>query len=259
VARDFPPPRKSLGQNFLHDPAVIQRIVRSIAHGPDETLVEIGPGRGALTVPLLDAVESLTVIEFDRELVARLPELPGGERLVVHQGDAVRFDFQNIPGRLRLVGNLPYQISSPLLFRLAALHDRIEDMVFMLQKEVVDRITATHGTSEFGRLTVMLGIWFDSEKLFDVGPGAFKPPPKVHSSVVRLTPRATGPMDVGDASRFEEIVRRAFAARRKTIRNGLKGLVSAEAIETVGVDPSARPETIALEQWAAISRTPEGA
>ncbi len=254
MAGAYPPARKSLGQNFLHDPGVISRIVASIAPAPDDVMVEIGPGRGALTVPLLKVLNQLHVVEYDRELAARLPQLEGGERLEIHQGDAVQFDFDVVPGRLRVVGNLPYQISSPLLFRLAQYHERIEDMVFMLQKEVVDRITAAPGSGTYGRLTVMLAVSFASKKLFDVGPGAFKPAPKVHSSIVRLIPHADGSLDTGDPKIFEQIVRAGFTARRKTLRNGLKGLVDAETFAACDIDPGARPETISPQQWAALSR-----
>lgn len=250
----FPPARKSLGQNFLHDPNVIAKIIASIAPAPDDVMVEIGPGRGALTVPLLKVLKHLHVVEYDRELASRLPQLEGGDRLQIHQGDAVRFDFDDVAGRLRVVGNLPYQISSPLLFRLAQYCERIDDMVFMLQKEVVDRITAAPGGGTYGRLTVMLAASFASEKLFDVGPGAFKPAPKVHSSIIRLKPHEDGPLQLGDPKQFEQIVRAGFTARRKTLRNGLKGLVDQEVFAACDVDPSARPETISPQQWAALSR-----
>jgi len=250
----YPPARKSLGQNFLHDPNVIARIVASIEPAPDDVMIEIGPGRGALTIPLLQTLKSLHVVEYDRELASRLPALPGGERLQIHQGDAVAFDFDRVPGRLRVVGNLPYQISSPLLFRLAEYAPRIEDMVFMLQKEVVERMTATSGSGTYGRLTVMLATSFQSDKLFDVGPGAFKPAPKVHSSIVRMVPRPDGPMDVGDPLRFAELVRKGFGARRKTVRNALKGLVEAADFAACDIDAGARPETISPERWAALSR-----
>jgi len=250
----YPPARKSLGQNFLHDPNVIARIVASITPAPDDVMIEIGPGRGALTVPLLQALKTLHVVEYDRELAARLPALPGGDRLEIHQGDAVAFDFDRVPGRLRVVGNLPYQISSPLLFRLAEYAPRIDDMVFMLQKEVVERMTASPGSGIYGRLTVMLATSFKSERLFDVGPGAFKPAPKVHSSIVRLVPHGDGPMNVGDTERFAELVRRGFAARRKTVRNALKGLVDASGFAACDIDPGCRPETLSPEQWASLSR-----
>ena len=249
-------PRKRFGQNFLHDPAIIERIVQVVNPQPGQRLVEIGPGKGAITFPLLAACKHLEVIELDRDLVQPLAtKAPAFGELVIHQQDALRFDFAALAGgeRLRTVGNLPYNISTPLLFHLIAQSDSIQDMHFMLQKEVVDRMAAGPGSRDYGRLSVMIQYRCKVDPLFRVGPGAFQPAPKVDSAFVRLTPWPQPPVSVKDAACLETVVRQAFSQRRKTLRNTLKGLVSEQAIRATGTDPTARPETISLEQYAALA------
>ncbi|NGP54138.1 16S rRNA (adenine(1518)-N(6)/adenine(1519)-N(6))-dimethyltransferase RsmA [Thioalkalivibrio sp. XN8] len=250
-------PRKRFGQHFLHDPTVIERIVRAIGPVPGERLVEIGPGEGALTLPLLARGAKLTVIELDRDLAARLAARPeAGAALTVVQADALKIELAELaaPGeRLRLVGNLPYNVSTPLLFRFIQQLAVIRDMHFMLQREVVERMAAGPGTKAYGRLSVMLAVACRVESLFDIGPGAFRPPPKVWSSVVRLEPWAAPPFPVKDPARFAEVVRRAFGQRRKTLRNALSGLVGEDAIRAAGCDPGARAETLPPAAFARLA------
>src|SRR5436305_6866658 len=208
-------PRKRFGQHFLHDPRVLGRIVDAIAPHPDDILVEIGPGQGALTAPLLERAGKLEAIEVDRDLAAELAARFPPFKLTVHCADALEFDFSRFPSDLRLVGNLPYNISTPLLFHLARYADRVRDMHFMLQLEVVERMVAEHSTAEYGRLSVALQARFAMGELFNVSKGAFRPPPKVESAVVRLEPLAE-PLHVD-----EDLLRRAFSARRKQLRNAL--------------------------------------
>jgi 16S rRNA (adenine1518-N6/adenine1519-N6)-dimethyltransferase len=252
------PARKRFGQHFLHDPGVIDRIVRAVAARPDERLVEVGPGRGALTGALLDAAGALDAIEVDRgfatELRERFASAPG---FVLHEMDALDFDFAALArergGRLRIVGNLPYNISTPLLFRLLDASTHLHDLHVMLQKEVVDRIVARPGTSEYGRLTVMLAPWVRIERLFDVGPGAFTPAPRVWSAFARLTVREVPAFAVDE--RFAAIVAAAFSQRRKTLRNALRGRLDADGIRALGIDPGARAEQLAPEQFAALAKS----
>ena len=250
-------PRKRFGQHFLHDPGVIARIVAAVDPAPGQRLVEIGPGPGAITAPLLDRAGAIHVVEIDRDLAAALEtRLAARGTLVVHNVDALRFDFSTLaaPGEpLRLVGNLPYNISTPLLFHLLECRASVRDMHFMLQREVVRRMAASPGTKAYGRLTVMLAAWCRVEHLFDIGPGAFRPPPRVYSSFVRLTPWASPPFRVTDERLFSEVVNRAFSKRRKTLKNALAGLVSAPDIEAAGADPGARPETLEPAMFAALA------
>jgi 16S rRNA (adenine1518-N6/adenine1519-N6)-dimethyltransferase len=250
-------PRKRFGQHFLHDPAVIERIVQAIGPVPGERLVEIGPGEGALTFPLLARGARLTVIELDRDLAARLEaHAAAGVQLEVVRGDALKVELAALaaPGeRLRLVGNLPYNVSTPLLFRFIAQLPLIRDMHFMLQREVVERMAAGPGSKAYGRLSVMLALSCRVEPLFDIGPGAFRPPPKVWSSVVRLEPWEKPPFPVPDPGRFAEVVRRAFGQRRKTLRNALSGLVDVDGIRAAGCDPGARAETLPPEAFARLA------
>ncbi len=248
--------KKALGQHFLHDPSYLGRIVAAIRPGADDLMVEIGPGLGALTRPLLDTLKHLHVVEFDRDLVPRLRADFPPERLTVHEADALKFDFAILGPDLRVVGNLPYNISSPILFHLAEYADRIRDMHFMLQKEVVDRMAAAPDTPDYGRLSVMLQARFRVMKLFNVPPGAFNPPPKVDSAVVRLAPLAAEAVPYRDAQRFAEIVARAFGQRRKTLRNTLKGLVEAEVMAGLGIDPQRRGETLSVEEFARLANHP---
>ncbi|HYQ72340.1 MAG TPA: 16S rRNA (adenine(1518)-N(6)/adenine(1519)-N(6))-dimethyltransferase RsmA [Gammaproteobacteria bacterium] len=249
-------PRKRFGQNFLHDPAVIGRIIATISPSGSEQLVEIGPGQGAITLPLLQQAGRLSVVELDRDLVgplqARCADL--GE-LIVYNADALRFDFCKLAetAPLRIIGNLPYNISTPLLFHLLAQHDCIHDMHFMLQKEVVERMAATPGSRQYGRLSVMLQYRCKVTHLFNIGPGAFSPPPKIKSAFVRLEPYAHPPVQVIDEGVFEQLVRQAFSQRRKTLRNALHGMLEAEAISALGIDPAARAETLAVGDFATLA------
>jgi len=249
-------PRKRFGQHFLHDPGVIRRIVAAIAPRPGDHLVEIGPGEGAITLELLRAVGRLDAVELDRDLVEPLRARSAGlGDLAVHSADALRFDFCALapPGaRLRIVGNLPYNISTPLLFHLLDQAACIEDMHFMLQKEVVERMAAAPGGKDYGRLSVMLQARCEVTPLFSIGPGAFRPPPKVDSAVVRLVPRAV-PLTLDDEATFARVVAAAFAQRRKTLRNGLRGLLTAEAIAELGIDPGARAEQLPLEDFVRLA------
>jgi 16S rRNA (adenine1518-N6/adenine1519-N6)-dimethyltransferase len=251
-----PPARKSLGQNFLHDPAVIARIIATIAPQPDDVFVEIGGGHGALTFPLAEKVAQLHVIELDRELAARLSaQSDRYPALTVHHANALKFDLTALAssGPLRIAGNLPYNISTPLLFRLLEQHDVIRDMYLMLQKEVVQRMCASPGGKEYGRLTVMLGAAASAQRCFDIGPGAFTPAPKVWSSIVRVVPHTAPPFELRDRKRFAEVVARLFSMRRKTLARGLKGLLDQSAITALGLDPRARPETLHPAEFARLA------
>ena len=251
-------PRKRFGQHFLTDPHFVARIVDCIAPQAGQRLVEIGPGQGALTRPLLERTDHLDVVELDRDLIPHLKALStANHTLSVHEADALKFDFcslQQGPEKLRVVGNLPYNISTPLLFHLTGQLACIRDMHFMLQKEVVQRITATAGNGSYGRLTVMLSYYCRSEYLFTVPPGAFYPPPRVDSAIVRLIPHQQPPVDVADVALFAQLVNQAFSQRRKTLRNSLKSLLIPTDIEAAGVDPSLRPERLNLAEFASLSR-----
>jgi 16S rRNA (adenine1518-N6/adenine1519-N6)-dimethyltransferase len=252
-----PPRRRRFGQHFLHDPAVIGRIVEALAPRAGEHLVEIGPGRGALTRALLgfDGC-TLDAIEIDRDLATQLrARFPPTAGWALHQGDALEFDYSELAqrrgGRLRIVGNLPYNISTPLLFRLLAHAAAIADLTVMLQREVVARLTASPGDRDYGRLTVMLVPQTRIERLFDVGPGAFQPPPRVWSAVVRFTVRAAPLFAVSPS--FGAVVAAAFAQRRKTLRNALSQLLSREQISACGIDPAVRPETLSAQAFNSLA------
>jgi 16S rRNA (adenine1518-N6/adenine1519-N6)-dimethyltransferase len=249
--------RKRFGQHFLHDPGVLRRIVDAIDPQPGDRLVEIGPGRGALTLPLLERLGRLEVIEIDRDLVRELgARAEGRGELVVHTGDVLEVDFAALRGagsRLRVCGNLPYNISTPLLFHLLASRDAIADMHFMLQKEVVDRIVARPGGKDYGRLTIMLAAACAAEALFRVGRGAFQPPPAVESAVLRLVPHASDPFPLPDRERFARLVAAAFSQRRKTLRNSLRGLVDAAGFAAAAVDADRRPETLSPAEFARLA------
>ena len=251
------PRRKRFGQHFLHDPAVIDRIVRALEARPGDHLVEIGPGRGALTDRLL-ALPDCTVdaIEIDRDLAARLQARFGGAAHVLHITDALEFDYAAVArargGPLRIVGNLPYNISTPLLFRLLGAAASIRDLTVMLQREVVARLAARPGSRDYGRLSLMLAPVVEVRALFDVGPGAFQPPPRVWSAVVRLTTRTTPLFPV--SPHYAQVVAAAFAHRRKTLRNALSQMLSREAIGACDIDPGARPETLAPEQFNTLAQ-----
>lgn len=249
--------KKRLGQHFLHDPGTIERIVRAIAPARGDRLVEIGPGRGAITLPLLEATGELDVIEIDRDVLPALEERCRGRgELRVHLEDALEFDFRALRGDgapLRLVGNLPYNISTPLLFRFVEQLDAVSDMHFMLQKEVVARMAARPGGKEYGRLTVMLAPWVRVEPLFDIGTGAFAPPPRVVSTFFALRAHATPPFTIDDPSAYARVVAAAFGQRRKTLRNSLAALLDTARIEAAGVDPTARAETLSPSQFASLA------
>ena len=250
-------PRKRFGQHFLHDPRVIGKILAAVAPRPGDRLVEIGPGLGAITLPLLEKAGALIAVELDRDVI---PHLQASARdkghLNVVQADALEVDLcRLVPAgqKLRLVGNLPYNVSTPLLFRFLEQADCIDDMHFMLQKEVVRRMAARPGGKEYGRLTVMLAARCQVEPLFNIGPGAFRPPPKVDSAFVRLSPYREPPFPMQDRTRYAEVVTRAFSHRRKTLKNALAGLVEEAEIISAGLDPKARPETLSAEEFARLS------
>lgn len=248
-------PRKRFGQHFLHDPQVISRILTAINPQPGQRLLEIGPGLGALTLPLLQASHALEVVELDRDLLEPLRQRSVGlGDLQIYHADALRFDFTAAPGeRRRIVGNLPYNISTPLLFHLLDFAAHLHDLHFMLQQEVVERMAAAPGSAQYGRLSVMLQYRCQVQHLFKVGPGAFRPPPQVWSAVVRLLPHPEPPVTVADAHHFAEVVRRAFAQRRKTLRRSLHGLLDATQIAALGIDPGVRPQHLDLAAFAALS------
>ena len=232
-------PRKRFGQHFLHDARVLARIVEAINPAREDFIVEIGPGEGALTVPLLEKLNRLHVVEIDRDLAGRLSD----PRIEVHLADALEFDFAQFPEGMRLVGNLPYNISTPLLFHLARCAERVRDMHFMLQLEVVERMVASPSTAQYGRLSVALQARFQMKKLFNVAKGAFRPPPKVESALVRLVPLER-PLRVD-----ENLLRKAFSARRKTLKNALPGIDFA----ALGIDPRLRPENLSPQDYARLS------
>lgn len=245
--------RKRFGQHFLKDTYIIHRIIDSIDFQAASCLIEIGPGLAALTQPLAERVEKLHVIEIDRDIVQHLPTLPFASRLQIHHQDVLNFDFSTIEGKKTIVGNLPYNISTPLLFRLAEYAPEIDSMVFMLQKEVVERMCAQPNHKSYGRLSVMLQYFFDMEYLFDVPPSAFEPPPKVDSAIVRLQPRL-GRIGLADnQEHFSHLISAAFAMRRKTIRNNLKTWADDATLASVGIDANCRAENIAPEHYVALS------
>jgi 16S rRNA (adenine1518-N6/adenine1519-N6)-dimethyltransferase len=246
-------PRKRFGQHFLVDAAIVERIIGAIDPRRGDHVVEIGPGLGALTEPLLARLDHLHVIEIDRDLSARLREHHAAEQLTVHQADALEFDFAALPAPLRIVGNLPYNISTPLLFHAAAAASRCRDLHFMLQQEVVDRMVARPAESEYGRLSVMLQYRFRLERLFDVPPGSFRPQPKVHSAVVRLLPRPVEQLGAASEGGLSRVVARAFSMRRKTLRNTLSGLISAGELAELGIDPGRRAQELPVAAFVTIA------
>ncbi|GAA5007877.1 16S rRNA (adenine(1518)-N(6)/adenine(1519)-N(6)) -dimethyltransferase RsmA [Acinetobacter puyangensis] len=248
--------RKRFGQNFLHDQRVIEKIVRAVNPRRDDNVVEIGPGLAALTSPLIAEVDQLTVVELDRDLAAGLPNrVLHPERLSIVEADALKFDFSSLATEkpLRVVGNLPYNISTPLLFHLVQQGKVVQDMHFMLQKEVVERITASPNSKEYGRLSVMLQYYCKATYLFEVPAGAFNPPPKVTSAVFRLEPYLDKPIIAKSEKNLAALVAHVFTQRRKTLRNSLKGKLDEAGFAQAGVDPMARPETLSLTQFVALS------
>ncbi len=250
-------PRKRFGQHFLHERSVIERIVKAIDPQPGDRIVEIGPGLGAITVPLLIRHGELDTVEIDRDAIRELQlKAAGLGTLRIHEGDALEFDLGALTRQartLRVVGNLPYNISTPLLFRLIEQISLIRDMHFMLQKEVVERMAASAGDEAYGRLTVMLAPHARVEKLFDIAPGAFHPPPKVMSAFFRLVPHHEPPFEIGDHAMYARVVSAAFAQRRKTLRNALKSLLDESDIRAAGIDPGLRAEVIEPERYAALA------
>ncbi|PKM30906.1 MAG: 16S rRNA (adenine(1518)-N(6)/adenine(1519)-N(6))-dimethyltransferase [Gammaproteobacteria bacterium HGW-Gammaproteobacteria-11] len=256
---DFAPhrARKRFGQNFLHDAGVINRILRAVSPREGQHLVEIGPGQGAITEGLLSSGAQLDVVELDHDLHPLLLSRFGHSPLfTLHKGDALKFDFRQLAvngEKLRIVGNLPYNISTPLMFHLISQADCVADMHFMLQKEVVQRLAAGAGMNHYGRLGIMVQYHCQVEHLFDVAPGSFSPAPKVDSAIVRLTPHATLPHPADDPALLEVVVREAFNQRRKTLRNTLKPLLDAESIEAEGLDPTLRPEQVDLAGFVRLA------
>ena len=245
--------RKRFGQNFLQDSRIIADIVQAVRPQPADTVVEIGPGLGAITEPLAAKLDCLHVCEIDRDIIGYLKTRPYAGKLVLHEGDVVQFDFASVPGRKKIVGNLPYNISTPLLFHLSRYADEVEDMHFMLQKEVVERMVAEPGSNDFGRLSMMLQYFFEMEKLLDVPPEAFSPAPKVDSAVVRLIPAKYRIGQAQDFEQFAALVKQAFHQRRKTIRNNLKGLADDDDLQAAGISPQERAEHIAPEKYVALA------
>ena len=248
-------PRKRFGQHFLHDSLVIQRIVHAIDPQPSEIIIEIGPGLGALTLPLLNTKANLQAVEFDRDLISfweqKYPQLQ------IHACDALRFDFAKVSHdqKIKVVGNLPYNISTPLIFHLLDQISAISEMVFMVQKEVADRLVATpNERSDYGRLSIMVQCFCEVETLFQVGAGAFNPPPKVESAVIRLVPHQKPLLNVEEVPHFSRFITQAFSQRRKTLRNNLKGLVDETIFLNAHIDQSARPETLSLHDFLRLFR-----
>ena len=250
------PPKKSLGQHFLVDRGIIDMIVLAVDPKPGDRLVEIGPGQGAITLPLLRRHGELTAIEFDRDLVVPLSQAAQGVgTLTVIHKDVLQVDFTRLAGedRLRLVGNLPYNLSSPILFHALDHAPVVRDMHFMLQKEVVDRMAAAPGSKVYGRLSVMLQAYCAVTALFDVPPAAFRPPPKVDSAVVRLVPHAADAIGIQDRARFADVVRAAFGQRRKTLRNALSGVCDVSQIEAAGLRPELRAEQVEVAAFVRLA------
>lgn len=249
--------RKRFGQHFLHDSNVVECILRALDPKPGDRLLEIGPGQGALTYPLLERCGSLLAIELDRDLIPALRATaePLGDLQLIN-ADILEFNFSGLPGsgRYRVVGNLPYNISTPLMFHLLDSVQRIEDMHFMVQKEVALRIVASPDDANYGRLSVMLQYRCDCEYLFDVAPGCFTPPPKIVSAVIRLRPLPVPRCDVGDEAQFARLVQTAFSQRRKTIANSLKSMLDREALHSCGIDPGLRAENLGIDQFACLSK-----
>ncbi|MEP6633924.1 MAG: 16S rRNA (adenine(1518)-N(6)/adenine(1519)-N(6))-dimethyltransferase RsmA [Luteimonas sp.] len=253
--------KKGLGQHFLHERGVVNKIVLAVDPQPGDRIVEIGPGQGALTFPLLDRHGALTAIEFDRDLLIPLAEAARSHgTLTLLHADALDVDFRALAdadaggdGHIRLVGNLPYNLSSPILFHALDYADAIRDMHFMLQKEVVERMAAGPGSKVYGRLSVMLQAYCAVTPLFNVAPGAFRPPPKVDSAVVRLLPRLAASIGIVDRGRFATVVRAAFGQRRKTLRNALDGVCTPAQLESVGIDPRARAEQLAVADFVRLA------
>jgi 16S rRNA (adenine1518-N6/adenine1519-N6)-dimethyltransferase len=249
----LPRPRKRFGQHFLTDRHYLRRIVEAIAPRPGEAMLEIGPGTGILTAELVEAVRPLHVVEVDRDLASGLRQRFASDRLVVHEGDILEFDLAALPAPLRVVGNLPYNISTPILFHLEPQAARLGDCVFLLQREVVDRMVAAPDTAEYGRLSVMLQSRFAMARVLDVPPGAFTPAPKVESAVVRMRPLGEDRPRARDERLFRAIVAAAFSQRRKTLRNSARASVPDGAYAAAGIDPGRRGETLSVAEFVALA------
>jgi len=248
--------RKRFGQNFLNDSRIIHQIIMAINPAPTDHVVEIGPGQGAITEPLLDTRCQLDVVELDRDLVERLAvRFSQNEQFTLHSADALTFDFAALrtDKKLRIIGNLPYNISTPLLFHLMAQAQHIQDMHFMLQKEIVNRLQAQPGSKQFGRLSIMIQLHCTVEALFDVDPECFDPKPKVMSSIVRLIPHPSQKYCIDDKPQFESIIKSAFAQRRKTIRNTLKKMCTEDDLSAVNINPSLRAEALSIDDFVNLS------
>lgn len=248
-------PRKRFGQNFLQSPGIIDKIIRAFNPRPNDLVVEIGPGQGALTMALLKHLNALTAIEIDRNLQLALERLPdASNKLTLINNDALNIDFNQFQSPLRIIGNLPYNISTPLIFHLLQFDNRIHDMLFMLQKEVVERLAAQPGSKNYGRLAIMVQYCCNVEALFSVPPEVFFPKPKVESAVVHLTLHQTAPYDKVSIKALEQVVAKAFSMRRKTLANNLKSILSSEALKTLDIDPSKRPEQIPISDYVQIAK-----
>ncbi|MEX2476310.1 16S rRNA (adenine(1518)-N(6)/adenine(1519)-N(6))-dimethyltransferase RsmA [Marinobacter sp.] len=248
--------RKRFGQNFLHDPGVIERIIRAIHPKADDAMVEIGPGLGAITEEILAVNPRLQVVELDRDLIPVLrTKFFNYPEFRIHQADALTFDFSQLVADrpLRIIGNLPYNISTPLIFHLLGQAGVVQDMHFMLQKEVVQRMAAVPGDNNYGRLGIMTQYFCKVQPLFEVGPGAFRPSPKVDSAIVRLVPHTTLPHPAKDLETLQAVVRTAFNARRKTLRKALGGLVTVAQLGELGINDGLRPENLSLADFVAIA------
>ena len=254
--------RRRFSQNFLHDPGIIARIVAAIDPQPGQHIVEIGPGLGAITEHLIAGAGRITAVEIDRDLAARLRERFEPAQLELIEADALTVDWQDLArageGALRIAGNLPYHISTPLLFALLPIADRVRDQHFMLQKEVVDRMAAPPGGKDYGRLSVMLQFRYRIQRLFLVPPGAFRPAPAVQSAIVRMRPVATADLPDVDAETFAKVVTAGFTQRRKTLRNALSQVLAEAAIEAAQVDPGARAETLDVAAFVRLARAAQG-
>lgn len=259
--------KKRFGQNFLVDNSIINMIVDSIQPQPDDLMIEIGPGLGAMTIPLLSRLNKLNVIELDRDIIPKLTrnciisDAQNRDKLIVNESDVLKFDFPELhkklknKNKLRIVGNLPYNISTPVLFHLLKSRHIIQDMHFMLQKEVVDRIVSTPGNKLYGRLSVMIQTYFTTQSLFEVPPYAFEPAPKVNSAILRLQPNNQFEKYIEDFSQFEKLIRQAFSQRRKTLKNTLKNTCNSEQIEKVGLSPIQRAEELSVNDFVNLYKT----
>ncbi len=246
-------PRKRFGQNFLQDNYVINQIIECINPQTDQTIVEIGPGLAALTKPLIERLGHINVVELDRDIIDFLKKNFNSQQITIHEGDALKFDFAMSGQKIRVVGNLPYNISTPIMFYLSNFSN-IQDMTFMLQKEVVERICATPNNKDYGKLSIMLQYKYKCRHLLDVAPESFYPAPKVNSAIVSLTPRSDYDWQIVNEQKLNHVVSQAFNQRRKTINNSLKNLLSTEQIQSCGIDPTVRAENITLENFIKLSQ-----